>query len=151
MAGGGLFIIRGSATVATAVTIMQMQPGSARALVLHSLWVTQDGVNASQQFRLALLLKSVAATFGATQTPIKTDPHLGTANGTYHGTAAATAEGTDGTVYMQQGQNVLNGFYYEPTPERKIVFPASSIVAVKFMAAPVNATWSWEAYFDELG
>lgn len=151
MSTAPLYIIRGSATVSTAVTLMQFQTGASRLLRLYYLEVTQDGINASQQVRLQILLKSVAATFGATQTPLKGYPGLAAASGTYHGTAAATAEGTDGTVYKQISQNLLNGFIYEPVPERRIIWPVSSIVAVKFSAAPPSATWSWEAQFEELG
>ena len=142
------YIVRASGSVSTAITLAQVTAGAAKPIRLLRAWINQSTVTSSQQAEVRLLLKSVAATV-TSFTPLKFDPAAGAATATAGHTASG--EGTDSTIYVSEGFNILNGWLYLPTPEERIIFPASSIVAIKFGAAPTSATYHWGMMFEEIG
>jgi hypothetical protein len=124
-----------------AITLLQFVPGSSMPVRVLSANVTQPGSTTSAQVDVKVLRKTAAATVtaAALNTDIRRkDPgdsgssaQLGTALSGY----LATAEGTDGEILDEQGVNMLNGYYYEPQPERTDTVPGGGIVAVKLGTA----------------
>lgn len=143
------YIVRASGSVSTAITLAQITAGSAKPIKIIKAWANQSTVTSSQQAQIQLLLKSATATGLTSFTPLKLDPAAAAATATAGHTA--TGEGTDSTIYISEGFNVLNGWLYVPTPEEVITFAASAIVAIKFGAAPASATWHWGVIFEEVG
>lgn len=142
------YIVRASGTVSTAITLAQITAGNAKPVSIVKAWINQSTVTSSQQAQVQLLLKSSGATV-TSFTPLKLDAGAGASTATAGHTA--TVEGTDSTVYVSEGFNILNGWLYVPIPEERIVFPSSSIVAIKFGAAPTSATYHWGVIFEEIG
>jgi hypothetical protein len=124
-----------------AITLLQIVAAAAMPIRLLSASVTQSSSTTSAQIDVKLLRKTAAATVtaAALNTDIRRyDPgdagsvvQLGTSLTGY----LATAEGTDGEVWDEQGINVLNGYYWEPQPERTGNTPGAGIVALKLGTA----------------
>jgi predicted secreted protein len=43
--------------------------------------------------------------------------------------------GTDGEIIVEEGSNILNGWYYEPQPELRPTVPGGGIIALKLATA----------------
>lgn len=124
-----------------AITLLQFVPAAAIPVRVLQASVTQSSSTTSTQIEAKLLRKTAAATVTAAvaNTDIRrldpgdaaTSAQLGTALSGY----LATAEGTDGEILDDQGTNILNGYYFEPQPERAPTVPGSGIVAIKLGAS----------------
>lgn len=144
-----VYIVRGSGSVSTAITLAQITAGAAKPIRILRAWINQSTITSSQQIEARLLTKSSPATGLGSFTPLKTDPASAAATATAGN--IATGEGTDGTIYISEGQNALNGWLYVPLQEERIIFPAGTVVAIKFGAAPTSGTYHWGIIFEELG
>lgn len=126
-------LIHDNVSVSTAITILELTAPATRALEVLEVWVDFATTSSAAQ-RVAILRK----TAGITGTSVT--PQAMTASSVAStGKRTATAEGTDGALLYQRAVNVLNGFYWLPVPEQRIVVPPSGIVAIKFPAAPGSA------------
>lgn len=135
-------LIRSSVTTSTAITIQQVTvPAGTMAEILRA-WGNQSTITTSAQTRLQLLRKTAVATV-VSQTPALLSPAM-QASKCVGGTAAtgitASAEGTDGAVYDEEGFNIVNGWLYLPVPEERIAL-VNTTVALKFPTAPTSAGW----------
>lgn len=141
-------------SVSSAITLLQIKAGSTGALQLLRVRISQSNQTSSAMQRAQILRKTAAATV-TSYTPKLYDP--GDAAAQAVGGVAATGtnasvEGTDGNVLYEETFNVLNGMLWIPTPEERIVVPASGFIAVKFADAPGAAmTTSAIAIFGEYG
>jgi hypothetical protein len=125
----------------TAVTQLQIAAGTAMPLVIMRAWITQRTSTTSTAVGAQLRRKTAAATVTAAvlNTDIRRlDPgdsgssvQLGTALSGY----TASAEGTDGEIIVEEGFNILNGWYYEPQPELRPTVPGGGIIALKLATA----------------
>ncbi len=140
------YIVRNSATVATAITIVQITAPATSGVTLMRAWVTQSSSTTSAQAVIQINRKSATAT-GTAYTPVK----LNTGDGAAVATAlhTASAEGTDTDILIREGFNILNGWLYLPIPEERIQIPPSGILGLKFPTAPASATYEYGVAFEE--
>jgi hypothetical protein len=149
------YTFRRSATVSTAITVLQIKASATRPFVILRAWASQGSSTTSAQAAIELVRKSGAATVTAAITAdiVLLDTN-DAATGVQLGTAAtgytATVEGTDGDVLIEEGFNVLNGWLYVPVPEERILVPAAGIIALKFSIAPPSATWKYGITYAEV-
>lgn len=138
-------------TVATAITILQVKAGSKSPLELIRAGLSQKGSTTSAQESIQILRKTVgAAVTGATPALLNpNDPAAGAASSSTGTGYVATSEGTDSTILLEDGFNVLNGWMFLPTPEERIYVPAGGILAMKFPTAPASQSWNAYMVFRE--
>jgi hypothetical protein len=155
MSGVYTVTIRHRATVATAITILQVKAGPAAPFQILRAWCNQTASETSQQEEIQLLRKTAAAT--VTLAVVGThvfkhatnDPTPGVELGTAATGVIATAEGTDGDVIEPEGFNVLNGWLWVPTEKERLWVPGGGIVALKFPVAPTSATFNFGMRIEE--
>lgn len=151
-----VYSLRHSATVSTAITVLQLKAGTNGPMEIIRAAITNTGLTTAAQYRAALVRKSAAATVTTAvagthlfkQNPVwpTTDASLGTsATG-----VIATAEGTDTDVFADRGFYVTAGYEWLPTDDERIVVPQGGIIGLKFLAAPASATWIFELVWKEL-
>lgn len=139
---GAYTLIRTSTTTSTAITIQQVLAPAECMVEYTRCWVNQSTITATAQTRIHFLRKSAAATVTSA-----TPALLGIAmqaskcvGGTTSTGITATAEGTDGAVFVEEGFNIVNGWLYLPVPEERI-YMINDIAALKFPTAPTSAGW----------
>jgi len=133
-------LIRSSVTTSTAITVNQVGGVAGVAAEVTRIWGNQSTVTSTAQTRLQFLLKSGAATV-TSQTAALLSPAM-QASKLVGGTTAtgitATIEGTDSTVWDEEGFNIVNGWLYLPVPEERNM-TVNRILALKFPTAPTSA------------
>lgn len=154
MSPTGLYQIQMSAvSVSTAITLLQIKAGTAKAVRILRAWVAQSGSTTSTMQRIRLVRKSAAATVTSFTPILLTGAQAANAAG---GTSAtghtASGEGTDGDILLDDVFNILNGWVWIPTPEERIIVPVGGMIGLKFPAAPGAAlTVTAGIIFDEIG
>lgn len=154
---GPVYTLRnGGVSISTAITALQLKCGANGIIEVIRASVSQQPSVTSTQINCTLGRKSAAATVTAATAGAnvaKHNPASPTADCTL-GTAAtgftASAEGTDSDFTIQRGVNTLNGFEYLPTPEERLVVPIAGFIALKFLVAPISATYYADITFREL-
>lgn len=113
---------------ATETALEFTAPSDATVEIIEA-WLTQDSSETSLQEVVQICRKSAAGT-GTSYTPKLLAPNNDAAFG---GTARidCTAEGTVGDILHREGFNILNGWFYKPLPESRILVPPSGIVALR--------------------
>ena len=128
----GVYKISQKITVTTAKTLLQIKAGVGGLEILRAS-VTNASVEVSDTAHIQLLRKTVAATV-TSLTPKLTSPNDQAAKAV-GGTAAtghtATAEGTDGDIMDEEGNNVLSGYRYLPIPEERFEVDVGGFIALK--------------------
>ena len=156
MPQGDIYILKNSATVSTAITVLQLKAGANNGFEIVRAQANQRGSTTSVEEAIALVRKSAAATVTAAvagTTLFFRDPNQAAASlslGTAATGVTATVEGTDGDVAWEEGFNVLNGWLYLPVPEERIYVPPAGIIALKFLSAPASQTWKFLMAIREL-
>jgi hypothetical protein len=145
---GNVYTVRQTATISTAITIIQVVAASTKPLVLVRAWVTESASAAAAQAGIEIVRKSAAGTTTAV-TPVPVRPSQGTAS--FTAGHNASAEGTVTDVHDGEGMNVVNGWLWLATPDEQIVVPASGILGVRFAAAPASQTWRYGMTVVEIG
>lgn len=147
-ANSGLYsLIRSSVTTSTAITIQLVWVPVTTAIETTRAWANQSTVTTSAQTRIQLLRKTGTAPTVTSQSPVVVGTAGSQASKCVGGVAAsgitASAEGTDGTVYVEEGFNIVNGWLYLPVPEERIMTGGSAAngIALKFPTAPTSAGW----------
>lgn len=137
-------LVRSSVTTSTAITIQVVWVPTTTAVETTRAWVNQSTITTSAQTRIQLLRKTGTAPTVTSQTPAPLSPGM-QASKCVGGSSAtgitATAEGTDGTVYVEEGFNIVNGWLYLPVPEERVMTGGSTAngIALKFPTAPTSA------------
>jgi hypothetical protein len=154
---GNTYTVRRTFTNPGAITLLQVAANAARPVVPLRAWVSQHAGTASTQIAAGLVKKTAAATVTAA-TAADFEKHLGVAaNATFQlGTAlsghTATAEGTDGDVFNDEGLNVVGGgWVYLPLPEERVCIPAGGIFGLKLFVAPPAGTYRAGLVLLEIG
>jgi hypothetical protein len=133
-------LVRSSVTTSTAITIQQVTVPAGTAIEVVRYLVNQSTITSTAQTRIQHLRKSGAATV-TSQTPalltISAQASKCVGGATATG-ITATIEGTDSTVFDEQGFNEVNGMLYLPVPEQRVLMINSS-VGLKFPTAPTSA------------
>jgi hypothetical protein len=145
---GNVYTIRQTATILTAITIIQAVASATKPLVMIRGWVTESASPTAAQAGIEIVRKSAAGTTTAI-TPVPVRPSQGTVSATAGHNASA--EGTVTDVHDGEGMNVVNGWLWLPTPDEQIVVPASGILGSRFAAAPATQTWRYGWTFVEIG
>lgn len=148
-APSGLYnLIRSTVVTSTAITIQLVWvPAGTTAIEQTRAWVNQSTVTTSAQTRIQLLRKTGTAPTVVSQSPAVIGSASTQASKCVGGTAAtgitASAEGTDGTVYIEEGFNIVNGWLYLPVPEERFMVGGSTAngVGLKFPTAPTSASY----------
>lgn len=157
MAYGDVYNVRHSATVSTAITVIQIAAGGTCPFLILSAGASQRGSTVNAQEELAFVRKTAAATVTAAVLGthvLKTrtgDPNPSLQLGTALTGVIATAEGTDGDVPFRSGFNVQNGWIFLPVPEERLFVPAAGIIGLKFLNAPASQNWDFNISIMELG
>jgi hypothetical protein len=144
---GAYNLVRSSVTTSTAISIQVVWVPVTTAIEQTRAWVNQSTVTTSAQTRIQLVRKTGTAPTVTSQTPALLGPGM-QASKCVGGTAAsgitASAEGTDGAVYIEEGFNIVNGWLYLPVPEERMMLLGSTAsgVALKFPTAPTSAGYA---------
>lgn len=138
---GAYNLVRPSTTTSTAITIEQVTVPAGTMIEIVRAWVNQSTITTSAGTRVQLLRKSGVATVTSTNPALlgigmQASKCVGGASATG---LTATAEGTDSTVFVEEGFNIVgNGWWYLPVPEERIYLINAS-VGLKFPTAPTSA------------
>lgn len=128
-------------SVSAASDLLEIVAGTGKPFDILSAIITQETSESSEQLALALYRLSASGTGGTAVTPRPTDANNAQAFG---GTAtkARTASGARSPAesLWREGQNVLNGWRYVPTPEERIDVTSAGIVAIALINAPAVVT-----------
>ena len=146
----GRYEVHGDAqTVSTAITLLEITAPATAVLMISKIWVNQSSVTTSAQTRVRILRKSVSITGAATPptpVPLGSDGASGTTV-----KWLATVEGTDGFVVVEDSFNYLNGYIWQAiSPDMRMIVSPSTILAIKFPAAPSSATFTFGMEFEEV-
>lgn len=151
MAPSGVYsLVRSSVTTSTAITIQQVTEVAGCMAEFTRCWVTQGTITTSAATRIQFLRKSAVATV-TSQAAVALGNGMQAAkavNGTSATGITASAEGTDGVVYVEEGFNVVNGWLYLPVPEERVSIIATT-AALKFPTAPTSAGYQSGQEFME--
>jgi len=151
------YTIHKSATISTAITIMQLQASATKPFEILRAWCTQSSSTATNQISIALLRKNAAATVTAAVSADigSSNPSNATTCGLQLGIAGtgynASVEGTDGVYLDDWGFNVLTGWLWLPVPEERTMVAANGVIALKFTTAPASGTFRFGMTINELG
>ena len=154
---GDVYELRHSASVSTAITVMQIASGTITPALILSANASQRGSTVSAQEELSFVRKSAGAT--VTTAVVGThlfklrpgDPTPNLLLGTTTTGVIASGEGTDTDICYRSSFNVLNGWVYLPVPEERIFMAAAAFLGLKYSTAPATQNWSWNISIMELG
>jgi hypothetical protein len=135
-------VIKSTAVISTAITTHQVGGVAGVAAEVYRNWCNQSTITSTAQTRISFLLKSGAATVTG-QSPALLSPAMQASKLVSGATASgvtATIEGTDSTVWDEEGFNIVNGWLYLPVPEERNM-TVNRILAMKFMTAPTSASY----------
>jgi hypothetical protein len=145
---GNPYTIRQTATISTAITIIQAVAASAKPLVAVRAWVTESASATAAQAGIEIVRKTGAGTTTAV-TPVVVRPSTSAAS--FTAGHNASAEGTVTDVHDGEGFNVVNGWLWLPTPDEQLVVAAAGILGSRFAAAPASQTWRYGWTLVEIG
>lgn len=155
MSNNYTYVVRnGGVVISTAITVIQLKAGAAKALEILRATISQKGSAASTLERIGLVRKSGAATVtSATPLPVNPgDPAAAAVGGTSATGITASAEGTDTDILEDECWNIAGGVWvHEPPPESRLLVAAGGIIGLKFLIAPASQTWYAQIKFRELG
>lgn len=135
--GAEYVILMEGVSVSGAITLIEFTAAADAIVEVISAWVSQGASETSTQEVIRILRKTAVGT-GTAFTPRLLSPNTDAAFG---GTARTnmTAEGTAGDILHREGFNILNGFFYKPVPDERIIVPPSGILGIGFAVAPAAA------------
>ena len=147
--------IRGLAVISSEAS------GPGARLEIYRIEIGQSGTGTSQMIRGAVSTRTGSTYTVTSATPAAISPIGGAASDITGGTsAAAGTAGVNATVdttptYVNLYQfafNNLNGWLWVPTPEERMIIPASTVWVVRLLADPTTlAGWTVAVTFGELG
>lgn len=136
--------------VTAAQDLVRISAPSTAIVVIHEVKVTNEDVETSNQVAYQLQRSSTDGT-GTSATPEAFEE----GSTAFGGTAVVdlTVDTTiDGVPLWKEGQNILNGFHWLPTPETRIVISPSARFVVRLDSAPAASTqMSATVVFEEIG
>lgn len=142
-------------SVSAAQDFFELQAPATCVVVLHSVDITQDVAETSEQLPVSIIRVPATITSGSggsSVTPVQI--HATAAAGTTveaNNTSVATTSGTLLTI-DRRGDNMLNGWHWLWTPESRPVIAPSGMIVVRLGTAPAGATtMSGTVIFEEIG
>jgi hypothetical protein len=154
---GHTYTVRHSAAVSTAITVIQLASGATTPFEIVRASASQRGSTTSAQEEVNLTRKTAAATGAIAVIGTHVfkdragDPNPDLQLSSVLTMVIATAEGTDGDIWMREGFNVLNGWLHLPVPEKRCLVRAAALIGLKYSTAPANQNWDWVVEIRELG
>jgi hypothetical protein len=155
-------IIAENVTLAGASTLIFLHPGTTNSLEVLRMWIAQSANVTSAQQRVEVVSQVSAFPTLTSFTPTKLkpgDPASAITGGTAGaaGTCGinASAEGAGSkSVILADAFNVINGWLWVPTPQERLILPASwaSGLGLYFPATPGTLTnWHAGLIYKEIG
>lgn len=133
-------------------TVIEVVAGANRLLALIYASLTQDSSTTSAMRSAEFCRKSAGVTGGSAFTPIPTQPNQGASTFTAKVEATAiTAEGTVTDRMIQEGFNILSGWFYRPGSDEYKYLAPSGIGALRLFDVTPAETYAGVATFGELG
>jgi hypothetical protein len=152
---GNIYTATFSAVAVTAAQdLFEILAPATLSIILHSVVITQVSDTDSEQIRFAIKRVTGSPTSGSGGSTVTPRPIV--LGATFGGTVEANnttriSGGTNVTLY-EESQNILNGWYYLPTPEMRYEFGGATYCIVGLEAAPVDSlTISGTATFETIG
>lgn len=163
---GRMYVLSGeNLTLGTGSVLAALQTAAAAAagsiISVHRIEVSQNHNNTSTQVRPEISSRNTSGTLtvtSATPNPLAIGgPASGIAGGTSPLTAAKSgvnSSADSGGTYVDlwpMNTNNLGGWLWKPTPAEQILLPPSTVLTVRFVAAPGDtAGWTVAVVFEEL-
>jgi hypothetical protein len=132
-------------------------------IAIRRIEITQNATATAAQVRIACSTRDTAGTLTTTSvTPQNISPLGGPASGLVGNTSVIGGAGRIGinssadsggtyTNHYLVNPNNLNGWFWVPTPEERIIIPPSTVWCVRFLAAPGTTTgWTITVTYEEL-
>ena len=152
---GRIYKVTFSAISISAVQdLFEINPGTNKPFWLLGCKITQSVSETSEQLRYTI--ERVTATFasgsgGGSAVVAKCDPGDSAAGFTAERNNTTRATGTK-EILEDEGQNVINGWLYQPTPKQIEIFTNGQPCIIGLPTAPGAAlTMSGVAYVEEVG
>jgi hypothetical protein len=137
-------------SVSVAQDLFEINAPSDLVVVLLEVHITQDASETSEQLPFQVHNASGTGSGGASVTP--TPLHKGDAASTAVVERNNTTRSTEGTIFLRQSENILNGLHLVFTPESWIYISPSTHIVVGLEAAPGAAlTMSGYCVIGEIG
>jgi hypothetical protein len=121
-------------SVSLAKDLLKLTAPSTGVVTVHEVVVTQEASEVSEQLAFQLQ-RSSASGAGPAVTPERLNLGDATFAGTILGNLTADTLISGAPLY-RKSENILNGWFYLPTPEARIVVPAAGIFVVRLDEAP---------------
>lgn len=143
----------GAQSVAAAQDLLEINVAQNKVIIVHEARITQKAAEVSEQLEFALyeVDTTTAGSGGSAVTPDKLDK--GDAN--FAGTVErnnTTQAGNLVREFAGHGENVLSGFHYLPTPEKRPTMQGQGILVLALRDSPTNPlTIQGEVTVEELG
>lgn len=121
-------------SVTTAIDFQELTAHANKVLVLHSVEITQDDNETSQQTPMEIIRVGTSGSGGsalASTDVEKMDP--GDTAHSFTGEKGNTTKALPATSQMpiwRNSQNAINGWNYEPTPEKRPVITGGAAIAI---------------------
>jgi hypothetical protein len=154
MAGQIYYAVLDGTSVSAICDLFYIKPPSSRAVVIHEVVVTQETSETSEQLPLKLFRTATDnSAQGSANTPAKGSPGFASAASTVRTVITGGNLATETEVLSVEGQNVLGGWAFLPTPEmRPVLAPGGNGFVVKLKTAPTGAIpISGRMVFEEIG
>ena len=119
-------------------------------VVLHSVSISQSNRTVSEMLNLLIHRGSSSGSGGT----VPTAHPLDTGSPTFGGTVEVnnTTQSTESNILRAENFNILVGYFWQPTPEERIVIPPSGRIVVELQTAPGSSTkMSGTIVFEEIG
>lgn len=143
-------VVMDAASVSAAKDLLRLSAPSTTVVCVHSVIVTQDESEVSEQLPFQLQRSSTDGT-GTSRTPEKLMP----GDAAFGGTAVVdlSADTTiSGLPLHRESVNVLNGFYWKPVPEERIWLAPSGRFVCRLETAPASSlTLTLTCVFESFG
>lgn len=130
-------------SVSAAQDLFEITPADDKPIRIHQIVVSNGASETSDQLRFTIKRFSGAYTSGSggsTPTPRPLDGIDTAAGFTVEANNTTRATGGTSVTLWSEGQNVLNGWNYFPTPESRIRCPQAEAIVVGLENAPAAAT-----------
>lgn len=156
MAQGAMYVAQiDGVSISAICDIFYIKPASTRAVVIHEIRITQETTETSEQLPIKIFRTATdASASGTSNTPA---PLMANAFPAAGATVRTNITGgsltTETTLLGTQGDNVLGGWHFLPTPAAQPVLPpGGNGFSVKLKTAPTAAlTISGYVIFEEIG
>lgn len=137
----------------TTTPFAQLSTPATVSIEILCIELGQEASETSEQLQITAARRSTASTLPTSTTPLAARESDGasllTGSTTTNATGIATVTGTLTSTFQLPPFNALNGFYWEPIPERRWTVKPSGFLTLQFKAAPAAGTWSGMIWFDE--